>query len=248
MSGIGPIVILIIVIGGWIIKAVNAMNESKAKREKSGNRPDYEELAARRRAELQQQAQQRGPATLQATQRDPSSMSMAERIEMARQRAQQQQGGQGVDPRAEALRRQQQEAMRQRQQQEQAARQQRLQQEQARRQQQQQQQQRARQQQQQQQQTLKQQRAAAKRTQQGIRQRDERLHRASHERVHKTPKRDQAVRKLEAALAPGRRPKRKGALLDFGKLNRRSLRQAMILKEVLDKPVALRDPVAPIDA
>lgn len=38
--------------------------------------------------------------------------------------------------------------------------------------------------------------------------------------------------------------KRQGALLDFGKLSRADLRRAFIFKEVLDRPVSERDPLA----
>ncbi|MEM9414242.1 MAG: hypothetical protein AAGA29_02035 [Planctomycetota bacterium] len=242
MSGIGPIIILVIVVGGWIIKAVTAINESKAKNEKRRQRPDYDELAARRMAELQQQAQQQRVDTTQVGQRDLSSLSMAERIEIARQRAAQQQGGRpDIDLQSQALRQQQmqQERLRQQQLQQQQQRQQQQRQQQARRQQQQ-----SQARQPQPAQSLRQQRAqkaAAKQSLSQIKQREARKHSESHERVHKTARRDKAVRRQEKMHAPASRAKRRNSLIDFSKLSHRSLRQAIVLKEILDKPVALRD-------
>jgi len=258
MGGMGGIIFLVIIIGGWVIKAIAAANENKSK---GGSRPDrsgqprvdYEELAERRRQELQQQAQQRraqqgrGPSPqAQVPQRDPATMSMAERIEMARQRASQQGGGQAgrsqVDQQAEALRRAQAEARQsadaqaERARQEQAARQ--------RQQQQRQQQQHQRRVQQQNQpppgRAATQRAASAKRRDLSHVSEDaQRKHDESHQRVLS------ATSARAAALQENRgRRKRSssgGDLLDFSKLNRKSLRQAIVLKEILDVPVALRD-------
>lgn len=260
MGSFGGIIFLVLIVGGWVIKAIAAANENKSK---GGGRPDrsgqprvdYEELAARRRRELQQQAQQRraqqgrGPsAQAQVPQRDPATMSMAERIEMARQRASGQGGGQAgrsqVDQQAEALRRAQQEAQ---QHADAQARAERARREQAARQHQQQQ----RQQQQHRRRVQQQsqpppgraatQRAAAA-SQRDLSQVSEdavRKHDQSHERV--LSKKSARAAKLQESK---RRQKRSGSgsdLLDFSKLNRKSLRQAVVLKEILDVPVALRD-------
>lgn len=249
MNGLGGIIILVIVVGGWIVKAISAANESKQNKGRRPGKPrlDYEALAERRRQELQRQAQQRRAQQgrvqpTQVQQRDPATMSMAERIEMARQRDVQRRGQPtAVDEQAQALREAQERAQQQaraqaeRARQEQAAQQRRAQQRKL------QQQQRARQQNQPAPRSAVKQAAAAGRRRRDLSTVGEdalRKHQASHDRVlSKQTASDAQARELAANLG---RHKRRKPLLDFGKLNRRSLRQAIVLKEVLDPPVALR--------
>ena len=249
MNGLGGIIILVIVIGGWVVKAINAANENKQSKGNRSNKPsvDYEALAERRRQELQQQAQQRRAQQgqqrqpTQVQQRDPATMSMAERIEMARQRDAQRRGRHvEVDQQAEALRDAQQQAQAEARGQAERARQEQV--AQQRRAQQRQQQQRARQQNQPPQRATKPAAAAPPRRRRDlstVAQDAQRKHKASHDRVlSKKAAGDAQTREQAANLG---RPKRRKALLDFCKLNRRSLRQAIVLKEILDPPVALRD-------
>ena len=242
MGNVGVIIFLVIFVGGWVIKLLNKMSEESQGKERkgsaSGSTPseqDYEALAEHRRQQLQAQARQRRdhPPTQASTQppaQDLAAMSMAERIELARQRQSRPAPRAEVQQRAEAMLRAQQQAA-----QEQAEQARRA--EIARRQAQQQQAQR--------------QRAAPQQAQQaprrrdklsGIPQREEHLHQASRQRVLSGKRGRGAKPALAREADTGPRRRRRKPLLDLSRLNRRSLKQAVVLKEILDQPLALRNP------
>ena len=273
MGGLGSAIVIAIVIIVWVVKGLSALLGNK---DADANRPrqrrsleDWDELQARRRAELAEQSRQRQSLEeidaralgqqrpMQSGPIDPSQMTMAQRIELARQRARQQQGGVPhqadlrADEQAEALRRAQahaeREAQRRRaiaQQQHNAQRELEQQQRAAR--------ERARQVAERK--RLAEQRALAEREQQ-------RLARASRRRSASGAKQAQAEAKKGAKAQPSQMrlesyqrvhqghehksaaTRRPGlGVPKLGPLDAASLRKALILKELLDKPLAMRNP------
>lgn len=247
-------------------KGGGAKRRPRGGRADSGGRPSMDDLAAKRRRELQQKAQQRRqgggsppsrPGSPGGPTPDPSNMTMAERIARARAKQQYEQRAQGQPRRgpslpspdeveaerqrrqAAALQRRDQEAALARQEQrvraqreadearrQQAARQQAARQQAARR-----------------AKPSRPARPAAPRPGHGINVPD-------HEEVHRlledaSPPAG-ATEVGIAEIGSGRKRRRRGkssrsSLIDFDRLSRADLRRALILKEVLDKPVALRD-------
>ncbi|MFN3168445.1 MAG: hypothetical protein ACE37H_15405 [Phycisphaeraceae bacterium] len=262
MGGLGSAIVIIIVITIWVIKGLQAVmnsGEDESSQRKRRSLEDWDELQARRRAEM---ARQRGEEPLEelyadanAGQPDPSQMTMAERIELARRRARQQQGGgvpQASDP-AEALRLAQQRAEREAEQRRTQAQRDQAQRAQAER-----------------------ERAARERERQVAERRRKAEQRAQAEREqlrksrsrHKRPvsgaKQAKAASRTAKLPVPaiaassigdktgtargasrlieqgaGRRRKKTGVTL--GPLDAASLRRAFVMKELLDKPLAMRN-------
>ncbi len=225
----------VIVVGGWIANQLRQMREEQQRRrkiagleagrqagrsdipDKSGVQPmpTQDELARRRRQQLAELARRRGEGD-EAAPREPAGLSPHEASQ--RQRARE-----AYERRAETLRRQRAEAERQAERDsEGATRQQR---------------------------DLRQRRERAQQTQ---RQRD--LQRRMQDRTRISPPPPAAppiptaptpVLKRVAATAPTpAAPARAAAFAAaIGPLNVNALRRAIILKEVLDRPVALREPI-----
>lgn len=258
MPSIGVIIFLVIFVGGWLVKLFNAVNEkNKGKQSPQADaqqRQDYEALARRRQQELQAQALQRrakqnpsAQASVRQPVPDPATMSMAERIELARRRAAQQRGG--VDPQQQARALQQAHEQAQHQARAQQSQAERIQAERARQQritEARQQKQHARRQQQSKQppkgRAATQRAAAAKsRDISQVAEAAQHKHDESHDRVlSKGQARAAKLQETAGDLGATGRGNNK-ALIDFSKLNRRSLRQAIVLREILGPPVALRD-------
>jgi len=255
-SSIGVIVFLALVIGPWILKGIAAASNDRAEEEKSRKRrsqregTDYDELARRRRAELQQLAAQRDQQRnapsghIVMDQPDPASLTMAQRIELARQRAGQKQHGGHVDPHAQAF--ESMEAQHAQTQREQQIRQQRAN------------QQKQAQQQQAQRKAKAQQRAQVEqaRRQQQQQKQAQQIAAAKSHRKKRAASGTSAKQTQEAVQKPSSAAKRSRvrsatqgsssstsnlfAPIDLKKLDARSLRQAFVMKELIDKPLALR--------
>lgn len=230
----------------------------------SGGRPSLDEVTRRKRQELQELArQQRGAQASAGGDVDPGNMTMAERIARARAKQQYEQraaqagqgrqaapqsqplpsaqrqapargpsgGRAGAGPRqerAEALRRKM-EARRQQQQQAQARRQQQIQQAKAQR-----------------SAPARQPRPATGQVPRGqnLSPQDQ-VHRRVSNADQSPMKIGSARRQAEAGSPPAVTKRRANAAgLNFAKLSQADLRRAFILKEVLDRPVAERDPLA----
>jgi len=259
MGGLGALITIIIIVA-WVVKGLSSAvgNEDSAeKKRKRRSLEEWDQVQAQRREEMSEQqralSEMRSDASAAP---DPAQMTMAERIELARQRARQQSGGaQQEDAQAEALRRARARADQQTQQKRQAA---------------------------QQQQRAEQERAARKkaarereRDQQHRRRvaeqkaREEQLERQRRRRTRGTRPKQRAPKattgsKRESVVAQSQQRVHKGhehaqkkaakrapavsaasnASAVLGSLDRASLRKAFIMKELLDKPVALRDPQA----
>lgn len=244
MSTVSIVIFLALFIGPMILKGIAAANKGRSENElsrKKKNRRqggDYDELARRRRAELQQLAQQREHQRQQPSghivmdQPDLSTLTMAQRIELARQRAAQKQQG-GVDPQTKARHEKQQHAQAQRARQQQQT-----------------------EQQQQQRRAKAQQRAKLEQTRKQQHQQQANQQRAASQQQSQ-PAAAPARRRRTATAAPvkdvwqelGTKQSRATQSratdtftpFDLGKLDARSLRQAFVMKELLDKPLALRD-------
>lgn len=255
-GGLGTIITIIIVVA-WVVKglaSVKGDQDSGDKPRKHRSLEEWDEVQSQRRAEMSDQQEALSQMRADASAPAPSQMTMAERIELARQRARQQAGGQAQgDGQADALRRAraqaEQKAQRERQvaqqraEREQAVRQQRAQRERA-----------ERVKQQRRQHAQEQAEAQAKqqhRTKPQRRQRSQSPTRAStgSSREHVVAESMERIHKGHAHAAPAvtkRAGKRKnfGVATPIGSLDRKALKQAFIMKELLDKPVALRDPQA----
>jgi len=261
MSGIGAIFVFIIIVVSVVRSIASATGNDAGGKKKSSRRgrslEEWNQLQAQRRGEQlqptdalkQMHAQPPQAKRPPQTRIDASQMSMADRIELARQRARQQAGGRPTDDAAEALQRARARAeaeaqrnraaqMQQNTEREQAARQraelQRRHQAEAR----------ARAEQQAKAQRAQQEQAArrtatgqkrqgqpsrpAKRTKPSL------MLNESIDRVH------QGHTHQVATLHIAKRGKRAG--IGIGQLNAMSLRKAIVLKELLDKPIALRNP------
>lgn len=255
---IGAIITIILVVA-WVVKGIASAMGSEpqgGKQRPARSLEDWDEMQTQRREQRsgqQAMSQMRADSTAQ----DPSQMTMAERIELARQRARQQAGVQSQgDDQAEAVRRARAQAEQKAQQQRQAA-QQRSQRERAA------QQQRA---QRQQDERLKQQRRRQAQSQAQAEQQAKRQHRTKPQRRSQQPKRAPVVAtgsQRESVVAQSvqrvhqghghagptvtklsKSSKASGGATALGSMDRSALRQAFIMKELLDKPVALRDPQA----
>lgn len=257
MGGLGAIITIILVVG-WVVKGLSSAvgNKDEGTQRPQRSLEEWDELQAKRREARQGQQQAMSELRADSSSQNPAQMTMAERIELARQRARQQAGLQGQDDQqAEALRRarakaqqqaelqQRQNAQRQRAQREQAAQQERAERERA-------QQKRRRQAEQQ-----AQQEAQAKRQRRGNQQRRTRPQQSqSQPRAATGSKRENVVAKSMQRIHKGHehatpvvakltsKTKGIGGVGSIGSLDRQSLRKAFIMKELLDKPIALRDP------
>lgn len=252
MGSIGTIITIILVVA-WVVKGLASTTGSQSdssKPRKHRSLQEWDEIQAARRQQMSEQRESLSELRADTARQNPSQMTMAQRIELARQRARQQAGlSIQNDEQAEALRRarvqaerqaqQQRQAAEQRAQRERATRQERAQRERAerirqqrRRQAQQQAQQRRRAKQQ------RRQRAATRATTGSQRQRA----------VAKPTKRvQQGTPQLEGGPTVTKRAGSSssvGIKTSVGTLSRADLRKAFIMKELLDKPVALRDPQA----
>jgi hypothetical protein len=273
MGGLGTAIIIVIVVTIWVIKGLQAVmgsgDDSNQAQRKRRSLEDWDELQARRRAEMARQRGEEpleelyaethdaGPQQANAAQiTDPSQMTMAQRIELARQRARQQQQGGGqpqADERGEALRRAQQRAEREAEQRRSQAQREQAQRAQAER-----------------------ERAARERERQVAerRRKAEERARAEREQLRKSrsrrkrstsgAKQAQAASQPVPVITPAptqgasyRRVqkghthlreigqgagKRKKTGIAIGPLDAASLRKAFVMKELLDKPLAMRNP------
>lgn len=274
MGSIGSFIIIAIVVISMIVRILKAVLGNEQNRDQTAGKrrslEDWDELQARRRAELAEQARrreaieamQREPAGQQPTyanQPDPSQMTMAQRIELARQRARQQQGGgvPNVDAQAEALNRaraqqelqeQQRRTLAQQQAQQQAQREEAEAQRAAR--------ERARQQAERkrvaeqrakaEQERTQQMRSSRRRTTSGAKSaqasasaislaKSSQMRAQSYQRVHEGHEHVAKKGAVKSVQIVKRRAK-------IGPLDAASLRRAFIMKELLDKPIALRKP------
>lgn len=260
MSGIGVIITIIVVVI-WVVKALSAVTgngeSSSSQSDKGRSLEEWDQVQANRRAEMAERARQGdgledleaqalANAPQQTSMPDPSQMTMAQRIELARQQARQH-----GDP-AEALRQQararaEQEAQRR----QGVAQQQQAQRERVERQRAEQ----ARERQLAERRRAKEQRAQAEREQ--LEQRSRR--RKSGSKTKRTAPRQPATptaKPSQIKIDSMRRvhqghdhagptlsalPKKRAlSATSLGKLNAASLRKAFIMKELLDKPIALR--------
>jgi hypothetical protein len=212
---------------------------------------EWDEIQAKRRDAMSEQQQALSDMRSDSSSQNPAQMTMAERIELARQRARQQAGVQGQgDQQAEALRQARARAEQQAKQQREQAQRQQAQRERAARQQS---DQRKREQ-------IKQQRRRQQAEQEAQAQRQRR---AKQQRRTQSTKRATTGSKRESVVADSMqrihkghehtgpqvsRRKKKGPAgtthRGLGLMDRNALRKAFIMKELLDKPVALRDPQA----
>jgi len=245
---VGPAVVVALVLGSWINGALKKYGDER-KKEVGGGDNELEVMASLRREQLRQATRQRGNAASQSgLQPNTSQMSMAERIAQARAKAQQEQRSQRPPPSSGQP------------QQQAAGRQDALAQRQAeirRRQQAAQGKQRAQQQQQQQVQQQAQ-RRAQQQAQQRARQQQAQAHAKAqaqarhrgvllHETVEAPKPTTSTVRKRVFKQAPPARqsvpeliPEASGPPR-IGNLSLAELRKAIVLNEVLGKPVALRE-------
>ena len=258
MNSLGAIITIILVVV-WVVRglaSVMGSDKQEGSRSSSGGATELDQRIAQRRAERAQAAQRSQQQTRvqsQTPQRDLSQMTMAERIELARQRAREGAGAsQQQAPDVEARRRLQarQEAAR-------------LEAQQAR-------QREAREQAELQRQRVERERRIAQRRKAAEEQaRAERLERAEHKRRaqrRSASRRSNSKAKAAAQAAPQPRTSRGGPIqtqigghglgkigqivthsttqsdtkATLGPFDRKSLQKAFIMKEILDKPVALR--------
>lgn len=255
---IGAIITIILVVA-WVVKGlasvVNPQEGEEKKKRPARSLEDWDEQQAQRRAQMSDQQQAMSQMRADSSTQAPSQMTMAERIELARQRARQQAGlqSQGEDQ-AEALQhartqaeqkaQQDRQADQLRAQRERAAQQQRAQRQrddrvkqQRRRQAQAQAEQQAKQQRRSKQQSRQQKAKSAPRATTGSNR--ERVVAESMKRIHEGHGHSiPVVTKLSG------QPQTTGAATTIGSLDRNALRKAFIMKELLDKPIALRDPQA----
>ena len=252
MSGLGAIITIIIVVA-WVVKGLASVmgdQDNDGKKRPHRTLEEWDELQAQRRAQMSDQQQALSEMHAESAQVNPAQMTMAERIELARQRARQQAGlppqeQADTDARqrqlelAERRAREQREAelrdRRRRAEQERAAQQQRAQRERAQQQRRRQAQQEAEQQAQRQRRARQQRRAQPARATTGS-QREQAASR-SQQRARQS--------RTQTSAAPLTPIAGTGLSVEsFKSLDRKALRQAFIMKELLDKPVALRDPQA----
>lgn len=254
MGSLGTIITVIIVVA-WVVKGLASMtgnDEQADKSRKPRSLEQWDELQSQRREQLSSQQQALSDARSQASRVDTTQLTMAERIELARQRARQQAGvADEANGQAEALRRArlqaEQQAQAQRQQAQQRAAQQRAAQERAvkerqrlelqRRRQLAQQQAQAQQRQTRAQQTQRRPSPAKPATARPVSTRQS-VVAQSVKRVHEGH--DHQGPRVQAPASAGRSI----SAHELGLNNRKSLRKAFIMKELLDKPLALRDPRA----
>ena len=258
-STIGIIVAIVVAVS-WVIKGLSAAtgNEEEGGR-KRPNRSieDWDDLQAKRREAMSEQQQALSEMRAESSAPDPSQMTMAERIELARQRARQQAGLPAQDaPDASAQRRERElaerraqeqreaelRARRRRAEQERAAQEQRAQADRAKQQRRRQAEQQAeREAQAQRQRRAKQQRrsqsSGTKRATTGSKR--ESVVAESIQRIHQGQ--EHGDQKTSRRSKPGAMP---ASAVKLGLVDRNALRKAFIMKELLDKPVALRDPQA----
>ncbi|MEM9347127.1 MAG: hypothetical protein AAGB26_10980 [Planctomycetota bacterium] len=249
MSGLGAIITIIIVVA-WIVKglaAATGSDDAREKRRKGRSLEEWDEMQAQRR----EQQQALSDMSADSSSPNPAQMTMAERIELARQRAREQAGipAQQGDSQAEALRQARARAEQQAEQQRQrAAQQQRAQRERTE------QQRRAQQERAKQQRRRQAQRAEAEQQAQAQRQRQRRAKQQRRSQSGQQPRaktgsqRERAVAKAmpqdSAVTKTSRRAGAIGSETAVGLNSRDALRKAFIMKELLDKPIALRDPQA----
>ena len=240
-----PAIVVASVVGSWIHGVLKKYGEQR-KSEVDGYDTDLEAMAARRREELIRARRQGTQGGSQASMRvsDSPDMSMAERIARARAKAQQEQQGGAVVSNDETMaqaRRQQALAQRRaelQQQQKEAALARKRAQEQARL--------RAQQQQRQAQaqaQARRQRAAAHARAQAQARQRGTLMH----EQVQATEPTESSTRR-QLRVTKRREPvpalipiESESGPVRIGRLSRNELRRAIVMNEVLGKPLALRD-------
>ncbi|MEM6257088.1 MAG: hypothetical protein AAGI37_02085 [Planctomycetota bacterium] len=250
MSGLGAIITIIIVVA-WIVKGLAAAtgnDDAREKRRKGRSLEEWDEMQAQRREQQQALSDMRADSSSP----NPAQMTMAERIELARQRAREQAGvpAQQGDSQAEALRQARARAEQQAEQQRrQAAQQQRAQRERAE------QQRRAQQERAKQQRRRQAQRAEAEQQAQAQRQRQRRANQQQRRSQPRQQPRAKTGSQRERAVAQAmpqdtavtKTSRRSGAIgggTAVGLNSRDALRKAFIMKELLDKPIALRDPQA----
>lgn len=253
MSGLGTIITIIIVIA-WIVKGLSSAvgNDENAKPKQGRSLEEWDDIQAERRAAGSERQDALADMRAQNATQDPAQMTMAQRIELARQRARQQAGLSGQDEaQAEALRRARQQAERQAQQQqqnaEQIARQQRVE------------RQRAAQQQAQRERVKQQRRRQAK--EQAEQEAQQRQRSSKQQRRNQSKPQamtgsrresivDMSIQRVQTdhdqagptVLQLANRSKASDTGVVLGPLSRANLRKAFIMKELLDKPVALRHP------
>ncbi|MEO0474459.1 MAG: hypothetical protein AAF085_00625 [Planctomycetota bacterium] len=246
------VIITIIIVVAWVVRGIAAVmgdQDSAQKKRPGRSLEEWDEMQAERRAQLSDKQQTRTEARPETLAQNPAQMTMAERIELARQRARAQAGLAPQDSadsdtqrreqaRAEQQARQQREAelqaRRQRAEQERAAQQQRAQRERA-------QQQRRRQAQQEAEQQAQRQRRSR---QQQRRTRPAKATTGS-QREQAVSRSQQRVRQSRVQPAAAQQPPTTESgfsVQSLKKLDRKALKQAFIMKELLDKPIALRDP------
>ena len=257
MGGLGTIITIILVVA-WVVKGLASAtgNDEEGKKRQGRSLEEWDKLQSQRRAEMSDRQEALSEMRADNSAQDPSQMTMAQRIELARQRARQQAGlPDQNDNQAEALQRARAQAQRQAQQQrqkaEQLAQQQRAERE------------RAIQQQRAQQERVKQQRRRAAQQQSEEQAQRQRRNKKQQRRTQPQPARATTGSKREGVVNESMQrvhmghghtipsvtriaspAMATGTATAIGTLSRSNLRKAFIMKELLDKPVALRDPQA----
>ena len=249
------IIITIILVVGWVIKGISSAmgnDDEGAKQRPKRSLEEWDELQAQRREAMSEQQRALSEMRSDTSSQNPAQMTMAERIELARQRARQQAGvpDQGDQQQAEVLRQARARAEQQAKQQRELAQRQQFAREQA-----------EQQRNQRERERIKQQR----RKQAEVEAQAQRQQRArQNRRTQSTGTNQPAAGSQRKSIAAqsiqhvhlgheigvpkvARRSVKRGAgitVAGLGVLDRTALRKAFIMKEILDKPVALRDPQA----
>jgi len=246
------IIIGLFMFGGWIINTIKAANDSKQKKADAQLAGDEDDVTAEELAARMRQSQRSGQSTASASRSrsmgdpdaaEPGNMTMAERIARAKakqQYEQRQRGPQSLPDSANAQRSPDAHETRQREMQAQREA-------------------RARSSSQQQQRQASQRQAsrqglrsnAATRRQSAAAGTDPTQDfMAQRERARNRLKKAKATAKSQAksqarqpARSPIDTPPSQGRSMRIGKLRRSDLRRAIVMKEILDKPIANRDPL-----
>ncbi|MFK7789006.1 MAG: hypothetical protein AB8C95_05845 [Phycisphaeraceae bacterium] len=256
MSGLGAIITIIIVVA-WIVRGLSSVvgNQDQGEKRQGRSLEEWDEIQSQRRSQMTERQEALSEMRAESSAQDPAQMTMAQRIELARQRARQQAGLSGQDEaQAEALRRARQQAERQAQAQQQranaeqlarrqraererAAQQQRVQAERVKQQRRRQAQEQAEQQAQRQRRSKQQRRSQPNPARAATGSKREGVVNKSLQRVHKDHGHN--VPTVSRIANTATVTQTADAL---GALSRSDLRKAFIMKELLDKPVALRGP------
>jgi hypothetical protein len=239
--------IAVFVVGPWIAKTIKKISQpqtpppsrspgNRTFTDSTPNKPNANELAAMRREKLQELARKRRSTianrSTTPSQTEPTNLTMAQRVERARAKAQYQKRAQALQQQQQRQTLQQQQSStpttaRQRAQQKKLARKQALAQQRA--------------------QGLQQQQHAAAQQQRSAARVQPAAPRPAKPKPRLTPlqaQHDQGIVHRHVPNAPA--PEQKKATNHLKRFGASSLRQAVVLKEILDRPIALRDSAAGI--